>query len=76
MASTKLDCKGLSCPMPIVKIAKAFKELTLGDTLEVESTDGAFKPDVEAWAKKTGNVLTLCERAGGVTRAILIKKAA
>lgn len=57
MAQHHLDCKKLNCPMPIVKISKAFKEMVAGDTLEVEATDPAFKADVEAWVRKTGEVL-------------------
>ena len=50
-----LDCKGLNCPMPIIKIAKAIKTMESGQTLEVFATDPAFDADVHAWAKKTRN---------------------
>ncbi|MCS7084479.1 MAG: sulfurtransferase TusA family protein [Bacteroidia bacterium] len=53
----KLDCKNLNCPMPIVKIAKAFKTLAIGDSLEVTASDPAFKADLEAWVRKTGQKL-------------------
>ena len=33
-----LDLKGLSCPLPIVKTAKAIKELKSGDLVEVQGT--------------------------------------
>ncbi len=55
MAEFELDCKGLSCPMPIVKISKQVKQMGVGDTLKVFCKDNAFKPDVEAWSRKTGN---------------------
>lgn len=57
MAEVQLDCKNLNCPMPIVKISRAFKQLELDDTLEVTATDPAFQADVEAWVRKTGNEL-------------------
>lgn len=53
----KLDCTGMNCPMPIVEMSKAVKKLTSGDILEVIATDLAFKLDVEAWSRKTGNAL-------------------
>ncbi len=53
----KLDCKNLNCPMPIVKISKVFKTLNIGDSLEVTASDPAFKADVEAWVRKTGQKL-------------------
>lgn len=57
MADVILDCKGLNCPMPIVKLSKAVREMTAGQTLEIEATDLAFKLDLEAWANKTGNTI-------------------
>ncbi|MGO9179085.1 MAG: sulfurtransferase TusA family protein, partial [Candidatus Limnocylindrales bacterium] len=35
----RVDAKGLSCPMPIVKTAQAMKTLTTGQLLEVLATD-------------------------------------
>ncbi len=51
MANVYLDCKGICCPMPIVETAKRFKGLQIGDTLEVDSDDPAFRPDIEAWVE-------------------------
>ena len=31
-----LDCKGLACPMPIVKTKKAMEGLTSGQVIEIE----------------------------------------
>lgn len=50
-----LNCEGLNCPMPIIKIAKAIKTMDSGETLEVTATDPAFAADVKAWSKKTKN---------------------
>ena len=57
MTDIQLDCKNLNCPMPIVKIAKAFRQLEVAQTLEVTATDPAFRADVEAWTRRTGNEL-------------------
>ena len=57
MADIDLDCKAISCPMPIVRIAKAVKTMSPGQTLEVEATDPSFQADVEAWTRRTGNEL-------------------
>ncbi len=49
----ELDCIGLKCPMPIVKLSTAAK--TLGqDRLDVCADDPAFPADVEAWANQAG----------------------
>ncbi len=57
MADNHLDCKGLNCPMPIVKISKAIRDMEPGQCLEVEATDPAFRADVEAWSAKTGHAI-------------------
>lgn len=57
MADIDLDCKAISCPMPIVRIAKAVKTMSPGQTLKVEATDPSFQADVEAWTRRTGNEL-------------------
>ena len=49
-----LDCKGLKCPMPIVQLSKAIKQLHSGQTITVEATDPAFNSDVHAWARAVG----------------------
>ncbi|MDH5379926.1 MAG: sulfurtransferase TusA family protein [Cyclobacteriaceae bacterium] len=69
----KLDCSGLLCPMPVVKTAKAMKELAVGDTLEMISTDAGAMPDMQAWANQTKHELLESEDLGGKYR-FLIKK--
>jgi len=53
----ELDARGLLCPMPIVKTAKAMKELAPGAVLKLLSTDRGSITDVPAWAETTGNEL-------------------
>ncbi len=50
-----LDCKGLSCPMPILKLAKEIKNIEVGQVLELLGTDPGSKTDVPKWCEKTGN---------------------
>ncbi len=72
-ATKVLDCSGLMCPMPVVKTAKAMKEMAIGDTLEMISTDPGSMPDMKAWANQTKHeLLEAHENAGKFT--FLIKK--
>ena len=73
MADQTLDCKGLNCPMPIIKIAKTIKKMESGQTLEVTATDPAFEADLRAWSKKTKNPLVEFE-ADEVLRAVVQRK--
>lgn len=50
-----VDCKGLSCPMPIVKTKRAIDEMQPGQVLEVAATDPGSVADVKSWALRTGH---------------------
>ena len=69
-----LNLKGMSCPLPIIKTAKAMKELTSGQLLEVFATDPGSIPDFKAWARATGNSLVETSDEGGVFHFVLKKK--
>lgn len=69
-----LDCKGLSCPLPIVKTAQAMRSLAAGDLLEVLATDPGSVKDFAAWSKATGNELVDSGVDGTVYRFVLKKK--
>jgi len=72
-ADETLDCKGLSCPMPIMKLAMTMKKLEPGKVLELLGTDPGSKVDVPKWCDKTGNELLGTEEEGGVNK-FYIKK--
>jgi tRNA 2-thiouridine synthesizing protein A len=69
-----LNLKGLSCPLPIVKTAKAMKDLRPGEIVEVFATDPGSVPDFKAWSQSTGNPLLESSQADGVYRFVLKKK--
>jgi TusA-related sulfurtransferase len=63
-----VDAKGQMCPMPVLTLAKAFKELQLGQVLAISATDQGAKKDIPAWAEKTGNkLLNVVEENGVIT---------
>jgi tRNA 2-thiouridine synthesizing protein A len=70
----QLDVKGLQCPMPIVKTAKAMKELASGDVMQVLATDPGSVKDFAAWSKATGNELLESSAIDGVFRFVLRKR--
>ena len=69
-----LDLKGLSCPLPIIKTAKAMKELAPGELLEAFATDPGSVADFKAWAQSTGNPLVESSQEGAVFHFVLKKK--
>jgi len=60
----ELDCRGLNCPMPIIKTKKAMDTLASGQTLKMVATDPGSCNDMAAWARATGNVLLSQEQVG------------
>ena len=70
-----LDCTGLSCPMPILKTKKAIDSLQVGQVLKMIATDPGSVPDVNAWTRKTGNLL-LDTQVGGGKYIFYLKKSA
>ena len=67
-----LDCTGLRCPMPIVKLGLAIRQLPAGSLVEVHACDPAFEPDLQAWARQTGHAIVEFE-TGSVQRAVVRK---
>ena len=71
MADFQLNCQGMNCPMPIVELTKAARTLESGNRIEVTATDLAFKPDLEAWARRMGHTIENFEDTGEVLHAII-----
>ncbi len=70
----RVDARGLSCPLPIVKTAQAMKAMTAGQVLEVLATDPGSVKDFAAWSKSTGNDLLESTSDGAVYRFVIRKK--
>jgi tRNA 2-thiouridine synthesizing protein A len=51
----QVDARGKACPIPIIMLAKAARNLAPGAELTVLATDLAARCDVPAWARMTGN---------------------
>ena len=63
-ASIQVDCSGLQCPGPIMKVYETMKSADDGDIIQVSATDSGFAKDVEAWSRRTGNTLLKVEKKG------------
>ena len=50
-----LDCSGLLCPMPVVKVSDALKTLAPGQVLEVLADDQGVKADFPALCTGAGH---------------------
>ncbi|MGD6964033.1 sulfurtransferase TusA family protein [Fictibacillus phosphorivorans] len=68
-----LDCKGLSCPLPIVRTKKAMDQLQAGQVIEVQATDKGSLADIQGWARNTGNQYLGTKEDGNVLKHYLRK---
>ena len=52
-----LDCRGMKCPKPVLKVAIKSKTMDSGSTLEVLADCSTFANDVKKWCTDSGKVL-------------------
>lgn len=50
----ELDCRGMRCPLPIIRLANNIADVPVGDRLAVVADDPAARPDVPAWCRMRG----------------------
>lgn len=53
----ELDCKGMNCPLPILKTKKQVDTMEVGQILKMVATDPGSINDMNAWTRRTGNEL-------------------
>lgn len=69
----KLDTKGLTCPLPVLRTKKAIKDVPAGGTLTVEATDPGAIKDFAAFCEATKNELVSSTSANGVFTFVIRK---
>ena len=69
-----VDAKGLKCPGPIVQVDEAIKSVSVGEEVQVEATEKAFRSDIEVWCQRTGNELKSLSEKDGVIYATVVKR--
>ena len=72
--AARVDARGLSCPMPIVKTAQAVKTVESGALVEVLATDPGSQRDFVAWSRSTGHELVEQTTEGTVHRFVIRRK--
>ena len=60
----KVDCRNMSCPMPIVNLKKRINTMQVGQVVEMVATDPGSVSDVQGWAQQTGHELVHHEQVG------------
>ena len=71
---SEIDCRGLNCPMPILKTKKAVDGLSSGQVLKMQPTDPGSVNDVQSWSHRPENTLLDHSEEGGVYSFLIQKK--
>ncbi len=55
MSRQQLDCRGLLCPMPVIRVQDKVVQLQPGDELEAICSDPGVLQDIPAWCRINGH---------------------
>ena len=61
-----VDARGLYCPIPVLRLARAFRGQPAGLTARLLATDPAAVEDVEVFCRERGHELVQSLREGDV----------
>ncbi len=74
VSNIKLDCCGMQCPGPLMKLKEAYDRASDGEVIQIEASDQGFYMDVKAYAERMDmKVLEL--KKGKTITAKLMKNA-
>lgn len=65
-----LDCLGLLCPLPVIKLAKTLPTVAIGDTVTVLADDPAAATDIPAWCRMRSQDLLSADENRYVVRRV------
>ena len=66
MAESKVNMRGLKCPLPALKTRKLLSKMTAGEVLVIECTDPLTTIDIPNLLRETGDTLQDSTRKGRV----------
>ena len=71
-SSLTVDCRGMQCPAPILRLAETARKFKYNPTsLTVLATDEDFPMDLEAWCRSAKASITSISRDGGEIHAVV-----
>ena len=66
MAETKVNMRGLKCPLPALKARKLLSTMAVGDVLAIECTDPLTAIDIPNLVRQTGDEIEHSAKKGRV----------
>ena len=75
-ADLELDCRGLRCPLPVIRLANAITDVPVGGTVAVVADDPATGPDTQAWCRMRGHEFVGQDTADDGVPRYLVRRSA
>jgi TusA-related sulfurtransferase len=69
-----VDARGSACPGPLLEAKKSMPTVSVGQIIELWSTDPATKTDVNAWSNKVGHTYLGTVAAEGYERTFVVRQ--
>ena len=66
MGESKVNMRGLKCPLPALKTRKLLSKMSAGDALEIECTDPLTTIDIPNLIRETGDTIESTVKKGRV----------
>ena len=66
MAESKINMRGLKCPLPALKTRKLLSRMAAGDILVIECTDPLTTIDIPNLIRETGDAIETTGKKGQV----------
>jgi TusA-related sulfurtransferase len=68
-----IDARGTFCPGPLMELIAAVKLASVGDEIEVLSTDQGSAADIPEWIRKVGHELVSTTNDGSAWHVVVRK---
>jgi tRNA 2-thiouridine synthesizing protein A len=74
MSAVVIDTRGLSCPLPVLKVRKVMRTVPQGANVEILATDPLAEQDVRAYCEVSACLFFSAEALDGGVLRLLIQK--
>ncbi len=74
MESITIDTRGLSCPLPVLKVRKAMRSIEPGTAVQILTTDPLADLDFHAYCEVSGCGFLSIDKLDGDVLSIVIQK--
>ena len=70
----ELDCRGMTCPKPVIELNKHLADVAPGAVIAVVATDAAARVDIPAWCRMREQEYVGEDRATDGTPRYLVRR--